>query len=177
MQVKINAYIAACFEQYWDDVEMRDDDGNKILDLKGLCRTKPVKKWKMVHPPTVSGMCVFLGMTRQGLHNYKDKPEFVDTIKRALSLIESSFEEGLADGRINPTAGIFIMKNNFGWKDKSEVDNNIKVEEVKAINYTAPNQIEAKSEAKVIDAPVMEKIIIDVASPIKENGNQPTTNA
>lgn len=72
-------------------------------------------------PYTVSRLAYELGCSRQTLLTYGEKDEFLDTIKKAKAKIEFYNEEQLY---INPrTAGvIFNLKNNFGWKDKQEVD-------------------------------------------------------
>lgn len=68
--------------------------------------------------PTVCGLAYVLGMSRQALINYEDKDKFVDTVKRAKQRIEMSLEQRLAGH--NVTGSIFNLKNNFGWKDKTE---------------------------------------------------------
>ena len=72
-------------------------------------------------PYTVSGLANALDTNRQTLLNYEEKEEFFDTIKKAKSKIEQFAEELLFVG--NNTAGvIFNLKNNYGWKDKQEVE-------------------------------------------------------
>jgi hypothetical protein len=73
-------------------------------------------------PYTVTGLCVYLGTTRETLREYMDREEFVDAIKRAKARIENYVEEGSLTGRLNVIASIFNLKNNFGWKDKQEVE-------------------------------------------------------
>ena len=78
-------------------------------------------------PYTVTGLAVALGMSRQGLLNYcarKDDNEepFFDSIKRAKDRVERKIEEGLLSGKFNATGAIFNLKNNYGWKDKQEVE-------------------------------------------------------
>lgn len=68
--------------------------------------------------PTVTGLALALDLTRQSLLDYQGKDLFLDTIKKAKTRIESSIEQRLFYN--NPTGSIFNLKNNFGWKDKSE---------------------------------------------------------
>lgn len=71
--------------------------------------------------PTMSGLAYYLGMSRQALCDYKNKDEFLDTIKKARNRVEKHLEQRL-DG--NAAVGtIFNLKNNFGWKDKREQEN------------------------------------------------------
>ena len=71
-------------------------------------------------PYTISGLAVFLDTDRQTLINYSNREAFFDTIKRAKQKIESQFEERALMGEYNPTMSIFLMKNNFGYVDKTE---------------------------------------------------------
>lgn len=75
-------------------------------------------------PLTMCGLALTLGMSRQALSKYKEKDEFVDTIKNARLQVEQSIESGLLKG-YNPAGAIFNLKNNFDWKDKTEVDQKI----------------------------------------------------
>lgn len=68
--------------------------------------------------PTVEGLAYALHLSRQGLLNYEGKPEFVDTVKRAKQKIAIALEQRLYGQAV--TGAIFNLKNNFGWKDKTE---------------------------------------------------------
>lgn len=69
--------------------------------------------------PTVTGLGLALGFSgRQSILNYNEKPEFVDTIKKARSRIEEFNEQRLYGGQV--TGVIFNLKNNFGWKDAQD---------------------------------------------------------
>ena len=73
-------------------------------------------------PYTITGLALALDTCRQTLLDYENKDEFSDTIKKAKNKIHNYAEERLYS---NNVAGvIFNLKNNFGWKDKTEVDNN-----------------------------------------------------
>ena len=73
-------------------------------------------------PYTVSGLAYALGTNRQTLINYEDKKEFVDTIKSAKAKIERFNEEMLYSKDVSTTGVIFNLKNNYGWKDKQEIE-------------------------------------------------------
>jgi hypothetical protein len=80
-------------------------------------------------PYTVTGLALALGfLSRQALLNYEgytdiDDISFHDTIKAAKHKVEASIEEGLLSGKYNSVGSIFNLKNNFNWKDKTEVEN------------------------------------------------------
>lgn len=70
--------------------------------------------------PKWSGLALHLGFeSRKSLWEYGKKPEFSNSVKRALLRIEQYYEENLLTK--NATGAIFALKN-FDWKDKQEVD-------------------------------------------------------
>jgi hypothetical protein len=73
-------------------------------------------------PYTVSGLAYALGTNRQTLLNYETKDGFIDTIKSAKAKIERFNEEMLYSKEVSTTGVIFNLKNNYGWKDKQEIE-------------------------------------------------------
>ena len=110
--------------------------------------------------PTVAGMAMALnGMSRQTLwaitHNapvggngYETSlpPSVADLIKKAYFLLENLWESYMNSGKVNPVAGIFLGKNNYGYQDKTEHvitpnqrnDSDYSVEEIRR-RYIAPD--------------------------------------
>lgn len=76
-------------------------------------------------PYTVTGMCIWLGTTRQTLWNYmnlhKVDQEIVDILTNARAKCELWLEEHMLTGSANTTGCIFSLKNNYGWRDRPEV--------------------------------------------------------
>lgn len=84
--------------------------------------------------PTVAGMAIALnGMSRRtlwaivndaptGSSGYKTAlpSEVARTIKKAYFLLENLWESYMNSGKVNPVAGIFLGKNNYGYQDKTE---------------------------------------------------------
>lgn len=81
--------------------------------------------------PTVAGMAMALDMDRRRLWEIKTgnakpngqydlPPRVVDTIKKAYNLMENLWETYMNSGKVNPVAGIFLGKNNYGYQDKTE---------------------------------------------------------
>lgn len=123
LEDKIQAYFESCFDDRWEDEIVRDPISGKVsFDKKGKPIKQPVKKTIQTKPITITGLAVALDTSRETLCNYEDKEDYFDTIKKAKSYIENILEEGMLNGKINPAAGIFNAKNNFGWKDKTELD-------------------------------------------------------
>lgn len=74
-------------------------------------------------PYTMSGLAYAMGIDRDTLLNYSKKEEYFGTIKSARDKVHSDVEQRLMEN--NARGAIFNLKNNFGWKDKTEVDTNI----------------------------------------------------
>jgi hypothetical protein len=139
LQNKINAYFESCYQ----DVEVKKG--------KGKNQTTEVIH-KRVKPFTVSGLAAFLDCDRKTINNYEDMDEFFPTIKKAKQIIEADVEEGSLTGAYNATAAIFNLKNNFGWHDKQEIDQNIGNKDDK------PFKVESSSEMKSIIDDVLQKM-------------------
>jgi DNA-binding XRE family transcriptional regulator len=75
-------------------------------------------------PYTMSGLALALGISRQTLINYSKDENYFDTIKNAKQLVEMQLEENALSNKTNSTFTIFNLKNNFNWKDKTEVETN-----------------------------------------------------
>lgn len=73
-------------------------------------------------PYTVSGLAYSLDIDRQTLINYEERDSFSSLIKKAKAKIQAQLEENALIGKGNPTFTIFNLKNNYGWKDKTEME-------------------------------------------------------
>lgn len=75
--------------------------------------------------PTVEDLALALGLnSRQTLFNYESYEGFFDTIKKAKTRILAEHKKLALKGKMNAAIAIFNWKNNFGYKDKTEVDSN-----------------------------------------------------
>jgi hypothetical protein len=82
--------------------------------------------------PTVAGMAMCLGVDRRRLWEIKTgsmvggqaqlnlPTETLDLVKKAYDILETSMENYANAGKINPVMAIFMMKNHFGYQDKTE---------------------------------------------------------
>ena len=70
------------------------------------------------NPPLISGLAYHLDMTTESLRRYGEDDEFSVTVKKAKQRVEMALEKRL--GQNAPVGAIFSLKNNFGWKDKTE---------------------------------------------------------
>jgi hypothetical protein len=58
---------------------------------------------------------------------FVENKEFSDTIKKIESELENRLYKYALLNKINPTMAIFGLKNNYGWKDRTEIDQNIHI--------------------------------------------------
>lgn len=75
---------------------------------------------------TITGLCIELDCDRDTLINYAKDKEFFGTIKRAKLKVENAIELHLLNSK-NSIGALFNLKNNFGWKDKTEIDQSVTV--------------------------------------------------
>lgn len=115
-------------DRYFDECKgtiLTDAEGNIVVDKFGV----PVVIGQ--RPLTITGLALALGFTgRQALLNYEAKPKFVDTVKRAKSIVEQYAEERLYD-RDGVNGAKFNLSNNFsGWSEKQQIDSNVNLKPV-----------------------------------------------
>lgn len=78
--------------------------------------------------PSVAGLALAFGINRRTLWKWINgiQSDFVaaesrDALKKAYLILNAQMENYMQNGKINPVAGIFLMKNNMGYQDKQEV--------------------------------------------------------
>ncbi|MCK5027759.1 MAG: hypothetical protein KAS07_05060 [Candidatus Pacebacteria bacterium] len=118
LQKKIEEYFTSCWAQKTDMF------GNPIFEKNS--KGKKTKKKVMVQfkPYTITGLAVYLDTSRETLMNYSRKKKFFDTIKAAKDRCHGYAEEYLFSGK-SPAGAIFNLKNNYGWRDKTELDHTV----------------------------------------------------
>lgn len=109
----------------WPSVDMTkpEDVSERIANYFTICAEDDMK-------PSVAGMALAFGIDRRRLweiaagvehRNPNVAPESRDAIKKAYQLLTAQMENYMQNGKINPVAGIFLMKNNMGYQDKQEM--------------------------------------------------------
>lgn len=77
--------------------------------------------------PSVAGFALAFGVSRKQMHEWvnglvKYIPENVrKRLELAYNILNAQMEDYMQNGKINPVAGIFLMKNNMGYEDKKEI--------------------------------------------------------
>lgn len=97
----------------WNSVEELETAINNYFE------TTPENKW------TMTGLCMCCDMDYHTLINYSKEEDFFQSIKRAKIKVHNQYEIDLREkGGSGP---IFALKN-FGWKDRQEIDNTVRLE-------------------------------------------------
>lgn len=117
-------YLAHSMKMWdWQKPDMGDAAAvqKRIADYFNLCAEDDMK-------PTVSGMALAFCVNRKtlwawvnGIQGKELTAESRNTIKKAYSILECQMENYMQNGKINPVSGIFLMKNNMGYEDKTEM--------------------------------------------------------
>ena len=107
----------------WQKPDMTDPVAvsNRIKEYFQLCINDDMK-------PSVEGLAFAFGVHRKTLWawaNNIDSPRMPDAvrdlIKRAYEILTVQMANYMQNGKINPVAGIFLMRNNMDYEDKKEI--------------------------------------------------------
>ena len=88
----------------------------KVYEFIEECKEKEIL-------PSKAGLGLHLGVTKETIHSWcNNHPEFLSAIKKVEQFQEQMLmNESFMNGK-NATMAIFLLKNNHGYKDKTEVD-------------------------------------------------------
>lgn len=105
-----------------------DRYGHPVLEPKIILNDdgEEIRVTEYVLPPTMAGLCRYLGITHQTWANYCDgdkHPEFVETTTRARERMREWNEEQLLTRAGKDVRGIiFNLQNNYGYSERREVE-------------------------------------------------------
>lgn len=102
------------------NVNNPDEMKQRINDYFRICSEDDIK-------PSVASLGLAFGIGRATMFNWLtgktntlSNKESFDTFKKAYDSINSYYEHMMNNGKINPVAGIFLMKNNMGYQDTTQ---------------------------------------------------------
>lgn len=108
----------------WDKPDMTDENQvvQRVIDYFQLCADNDMK-------PSVAGLALAFSVSRHSILNWvtggngsKQLSDYsIATLKKAYDFLNAQMEDYMQNGKINPVAGIFLMKNNMGYRDQQEV--------------------------------------------------------
>ena len=90
---------------------------NRTMDYFQLCAEQNMK-------PSVPGLALALGVTRSTVRSWLEglgagkSAGVKDAVQTAFTILTAQMEQYMLEGGINPIAGIFIMRNNFGYANE-----------------------------------------------------------
>ena len=111
---KTNEDLAGAIDDYFDYCDNR----TRSVYIKDLGDNMEISS---PAPYTMSGFARRLGMDRDTLLRYSKNDEFYGTVKAARERVQEDVETRLMETS-NQSGAIFNLKNNFGWRDKTEQD-------------------------------------------------------
>lgn len=107
----------------------RPDKWSNVKDLQDAIDAYFKECDEKGEPYLITGLCLALDCSREVLNDWdKDtgkysKPEqAIKAIHKAKMKCQNYAEKLLMSGKLNPTGAIFNLKNNYRWKDKTELD-------------------------------------------------------
>lgn len=91
---------------------------DRTVEYFNICAKYDVK-------PGLEGLCLALGMHRTTFFRIErgdvvKSKEVQAVFKQAHQMLSAQMEHYMLHGKINPASGIFILKNNYGYKDTTE---------------------------------------------------------
>lgn len=101
-----------------------DKFGHKVYaDVPVVNRLgEPVVRIEYFEPPTVSNLCLYLGIHRSTWAEYAKDPAFSDTATYARGVMRAWNEQQLLTRPGKDVRGIeFNLENNFGYREKKDV--------------------------------------------------------
>lgn len=100
------------------------------IDISDITQVQSRIEWYFDHcltndmKPTVTGLRNALGLSKNTLALWRNGEHRADThmgtIKKAFDFLEELWEDYMLNGKVNPASGIFLGKNNFGYRDEQE---------------------------------------------------------
>lgn len=115
-------YLAHALEIYKlpnIDINNAEEVKQRIIQYFQICINNDMK-------PNLAGISNALSISRQYLWEIANgktnkNKDVVDAIRKVQFLLTQQMEDYMQNGKINPVAGIFLMKNNMGYKDEQEI--------------------------------------------------------
>ena len=103
------------------DLDSPKEVSDRVCEYFTLCADNDMK-------PSVAALALSLHIERNTLWKWANgetkskNSEIVHTIKRAYQVLDALMNDYMQNGKINPVSGIFLMKNNMGYKDEQKIE-------------------------------------------------------
>lgn len=160
-----------------EKVNLNDNDAvkSRIVEYFEICANADMR-------PSLAGLALALGITRSYLNalcagngRAKNNSELRYIINQAYQILDTQMNDYMQNNDINPIAGAFIMKNNFGYRD----DKNLIVQNGAELIEDSSKDIKAIEkkyiESVVEDIPKTEENLKEEDIPKMENSGENVT--
>lgn len=116
---RYTSYVLSIYSMPEIDITDAEQVNRRVVEYLSTCINNDIK-------PGVATLAMALGVDRHRLlriisgvsgENSGITSNVRSVIKRAYAMFDSMWETNMQSGKINPACGIFIGKNNFGYKD------------------------------------------------------------
>lgn len=107
------------------DSGKKDKDGHIVWEDRPILNDlgEPITYTDYVLPPTISGLCEFLGISRQTWNAYCDNEQFLDTTTRVQGRRRAYLERELLRRKGSEVRGVmFDLQNNCGYTEQVTVE-------------------------------------------------------
>jgi hypothetical protein len=101
--------------------------GRPTIYTKEVIREIQIKLETYIESNAIPIVAEFAYQNKIPRQQLYDLPELSDTLKRLIDKKEANLEKGLLSGKLVAAGAIFSLKQ-LGWKDRHEIDNNIKAD-------------------------------------------------
>jgi len=95
-----------------------DQFGEEICNDAG----DPITYREFIRPPSISALCLYLKIEKRTWANYAEDPDMSPVVERTKAQVEAYLEEQLTIREKGVQGIIFNLQNNYGWKNKQEVE-------------------------------------------------------
>ena len=105
------------------DTGDKDEKGQAIFEERPILNDygEVIRYKEYIIPPTVGGLCEYLGINMSEWSRYCNDPDFADITGRTLERMSTWSEQQLLT-RKDVKGIIFSLQNNYGYTDKREVE-------------------------------------------------------
>lgn len=124
------ARLARAVEGYWNSisyerpvvVSVPTGAVDMAGDVRYASKILPITEREFFREPSVGGLCLHLGISKQTWSSYQHSEELGRVCEEFMLRLEDHLVNKLDGNKTKTVQGVvFNLKNNFGWKDKTDV--------------------------------------------------------
>lgn len=130
---------------------------DRIMQYFSLCAEEDMR-------PSAAGLALCLGCSREylyalvnGEYRAKKNPELQYMLIQAIQILDAQMVDYMQNNDINPIAGIFLMKNNFGYRDEKNIIMHNNNDAIAGETARDRKLLEQKYAASIADDVTMQK--------------------